>query len=1080
MQMDTSYMKPPIGQLSLHIQIGHKKLEHTFLVCEKLPFPLFVGKDLIRKSDMIIHEKADSFWFPDMSDVKYSLKYMRGKHVFLLQPSKISSKVDYSNQKEVDELLNKFSMVAPKDNRVGRTSLVKHKIELTSDKPVHCNPCFFPPNYTKQIKEQIDKLLEQGFIKEVSESKYNANIVLAPKPNNKVRMTVGYKKLNKITKDNLYPMHKASYILKRLPTGGYYSKIDCNSGFWQIAMEDDSVEYTTFNFQGRLYQFLVMPFGLKNSPATFVGLMNEVLKGVIGKFAYVYVDDIIVFSKTKKEHFMHLEQIFERLKKAGLTISLEKSQFCMREISFLGHVVTQEGIKMQPEKVRAIVDLPAPVKKEELHTFVGMCAWYQSFIPNFSSIAAPLYKILSKNALFSWGPEQEKAFDRLKMELISDRILATINYKYPIVIRCDASNLGCGAICIQYVDGVEKVIHYASKLLNKHERLLHACEKELLAILWAVEKFHEYIYGEDFYIVTDNKALKYLDKFKDNNTKLGRWALRLAPYVDKIRHISGKENTVADALSRNPVAARDEPDYLDDDPDVMFTPALAMVEAVPSLKQIKEDQEKDEDVKKILQQLTCQSGPTTNSEYKLKNGVVFKVVKKSLRRRTRKKKSSDAVDDDEGVATPQVVVHHNAASSTDATNDVTGGDWDTGGGVLEVPVIPKSLQGKLLRVFHDNPEAGHFGVKKTRLKMSTRMYWNGMSNDIREYVRSCDICQRVKFSNQKPAGLMGNAKLASKIFSTVYIDFLGPFVPSRSSRNQYLLVIQDELSKWVEFYTMKNATAEKVVNSLKDCFFKFGFPDKLISDNGKQFTSNLLKEFCKSYSIDHRFLSTYHAQQNQSERVNRTLIPMIRAFVEDRHNEWDKYISEFAFAIRTAVHDATGVPPALLNLGRELQCPFDRVISDGNNTNFDINVVKNVPNEMKEVIEYVRNNLVNNRQKNKKYYDEKHRDVKYDVGQEVLVRAHILSNAEEGRMKKLARSWLGPFKISQPVNKFVFMISDMYGKVLGKKHVSDIKLYVKRNNFNEEEKVSNNNNNFNTECPRRSTRIKRVPLRYSN
>lgn len=282
---------------------------------------------------------------------------------------------------------------------------------------------------------------------------------------------------------------------------------------------------------------------------------------------------------------------------------------------------------------------------------------------------------------------------------------------------------------------------------------------------------------------------------------------------------------------------------------------------------------------------------------------------------------------------------------------------------------------------------------------------------------------------------------------------------------------------------MKNATSEKVVSSLKDCFFRYGFPEKIISDNGKQFTSNLLKDFCKYYSIDHRFLSPYHAQQNQSERVNRTLIPMIRAFVEDRHNEWDKHIPEFGFAIRTAVHDATGVTPAILNLGRELQCPFDRVISNGNDINFDINQVKNVPNEMEEVIDYVKNNLVKNREKNKKYYDDKHRDVKYDVGQDVLVRAHILSNAEEGRMKKLARSWLGPFKISKPVNNCVYLISDMYGKVLGKKHVTDIKLYVERKKFifKEEERVSTNNNNtYNKECPRRSTRIKRVPIRYGN
>lgn len=219
-------------------------------------------------------------------------------------------------------------------------------------------------------------MLDKGYIRETQETKYNANIVIAQKPNNEIRMAIGYKKLNGITKDNLYPMPKISYILKRLPTGGYFSKIDCRSGFWQIAMDEESIKYFTFNFEGKLYQFLVMPFGLKNSPSTFVSLMNTVLNGIIGRYCYVYVDDIIVFSKTLEEHFEHLNDIFERFKKAGISISLEKSKFCLREIAFLGHLVTQDGVMMLPEKVRAIKDLPVPTCKDDLHTFVGMCAWY--------------------------------------------------------------------------------------------------------------------------------------------------------------------------------------------------------------------------------------------------------------------------------------------------------------------------------------------------------------------------------------------------------------------------------------------------------------------------------------------------------------------------------------------------------------------------------------------------------------------------------------------------------------------------------------------------------------------------------
>jgi len=345
----------PLGSLNLNIQIGHKKLNHTFLVFENLPFPLFIGRDLKRRSDMMIHENANKFWFPDMPDVHYSLKNIKGKFVFMLEPTKIH-KLEEKVVHRVQRLLDKFPKVARKDGSLGRTSIIKHKIELTEEKPINVAPIFYPPKYSKEISKQIKDLLDQGLIREVNNSEYNANIVLAPKPDGKVRMAIGYKRLNAITKNNFYPMHKASFILKRLRNGGYYSKIDLRSGFWQILMDEGSIKYTTFDFEGKLYQFLVMPFGLKNSPATFVSLMNEVLKGIIGDFCFAYVDDIIVYSKTLDEHFKHLEEVFKRLEAAGLTINAEKCQFCLKEVSFLGHLVTQKGIKMQPEKVRAIVD----------------------------------------------------------------------------------------------------------------------------------------------------------------------------------------------------------------------------------------------------------------------------------------------------------------------------------------------------------------------------------------------------------------------------------------------------------------------------------------------------------------------------------------------------------------------------------------------------------------------------------------------------------------------------------------------------------------------------------------------------
>jgi len=246
---------------------------------------------------------------------------------------------------KVEELLAKYPTVARKDGSFGRTNVIQHKIEITTNKPIRTRAARYGPTYANEIRRQVNEMLERKLIREVKTSEYSANVVLSPKPNGKLRMNISYKKFIMHTKDNVIDMHKGDYILKRLPQGGYLTKIDLQSGFWKVGMEPESVKYTTFQFEGKLYEFLVMPFGMKNSSATFVALMNQVLGDFIGKFCFVYIDDIIIFSNTLEEHFQHIEQIFKKFQETNLSISTEKSEFCKREVEFLGHIITKDGMQ---------------------------------------------------------------------------------------------------------------------------------------------------------------------------------------------------------------------------------------------------------------------------------------------------------------------------------------------------------------------------------------------------------------------------------------------------------------------------------------------------------------------------------------------------------------------------------------------------------------------------------------------------------------------------------------------------------------------------------------------------------------
>jgi hypothetical protein len=260
------------------------------------------------------------------------------------------------------------------------------------------------------------------------------------------------------------------------------------------------------------------------SPATFVSLMNKVLDGYILKFVFVYIDDIIIFSRSFEEHLHHIRLVFNRLEEAGLTINSEKSHFGKRQLAFLGHIVTQDGLMRQQEKVRAILDFSTPRNVKEVLRFHGMCSWYSSFIKGFATLATPFYRLLRKKVKFSWGKEQEGAFQKLKEAMCSEVMLNWLDYNLPIFVRTDASDLGLGAVLVQYPQGKERVVFYASRTLNNAEQNISACDNECLAILWGINKFRDFLWGQEFTVLTDNVALTHLKAMHHKSKRLTRWA----------------------------------------------------------------------------------------------------------------------------------------------------------------------------------------------------------------------------------------------------------------------------------------------------------------------------------------------------------------------------------------------------------------------------------------------------------------------------------------------------------------------------------------------------------------------------
>jgi hypothetical protein len=376
-----------------------------------------------------------------------------------------------------------------------------------------------------------------------------------------------------------------------------------------------------------------------------------------------------------------------------------------------------------------------------------------------------------------------------------------------------------------------------------------------------------------------------------------------------------------------------------------------------------------------------------------------------------------------------------------------------------VPYLPRSLVPEILNQFHDAPESGHMGVRKTQSAIKQRFFWNGMNKEIQQYVKSCSTCQEQKVERLKPKGLLGAVPQANSVFETIFIDFIGPLPTSRLKRNKFCLVVVDQLSSWVELFPMRVAKAPKVAEVLEDeVFCRFGSPKVIVSDNGTHFVNKVMKKLCSEWSIRHVLLSAYHPCPNRSERTNSDLVRMISSYVNNAHGNWDVHLQKFALVLRTMISDTTKFSPALLNLGREIALPIDRSLQKNESIDFEKDardLAKILPEQLKDILNFAKDRILKAHQRNKVIFDKSRRDISFEIGQLVYVRNHELSDADSNKSKKFTKKWIGPFKI---LKKFeMTYIIDLPGRLNPKRHISDLKPFFPReSNFSEPPKVTVN------------------------
>lgn len=524
-----------IGSVHVPIQLKDRVRSLEVVVVPDLRHTLVLGVDFWIKLGII----------PDLrkGEWVFSTETLSGAQV-----NAIVADLSVSQAASLDALLKEtFDRMG---DRLGCTSVVRHRI-VAHGPPIKQRYYPVSPALQQHIDAELQKMLDLGVV-ERSSSPWSSPILLVGKKDNSYRFCVDYRKVNAVTEKDAYPLPYVSAILDRLRGAKYISSLDIFSAFWQVEVEEESRPYTAFTIPGRgLFQFRRMPFGLHNSPATFQRLIDRVLGPELEPNVFVYLDDIILISSTFEEHMSLLKEVFNRLIDAGLTLKREKCVFCRPSLRYLGYVVDQQGLHVDPEKVSALVRVPVPTSVTEVRRVIGTASWYRKFIPAFSSVIAPLTSLLKKGQKFVWSEDCNTAFETIKSCLVSAPCLSCPDFNLPFVLQCDASDFGIGCVLTQKFPEGEKVICYLSRSLSKQERRYTVTERECLAVIYSIEKLRGYLEGTKFTVITDHYSLLWLNNLKDPLGRLGRWAVRLQQFDFDVIHRKGKEHFAPDLLSRS-------------------------------------------------------------------------------------------------------------------------------------------------------------------------------------------------------------------------------------------------------------------------------------------------------------------------------------------------------------------------------------------------------------------------------------------------------------------------------------------------------------------------------------------------
>ena len=748
-------------------------------------------------------------------------------------------------------------------------------VEVTFDVDDSVAPRFMKPRhlpyaYRRRVEQQLQSEVDAGVLEPVKTSAWACQIVPVLKANGDIRVCGNFKQTaNRAIRVDRYPLPRVQDLLAQLAGGCVFAKLDLSSAYQQLTVSEEQRHLLTINTHRGLYRYKRVPYGVNAAVGLFQREMEKLLAGLPNVFAFL--DDVLISGRDEEDLLRMVKEVLHRFQEAGVRVREDKCHFLVPSVEYLGHVISKEGVRPTGAKVEAVLGVQVPTNVKELQSFLGMVNYYSKFLPHRAHVLSPLFALLRKSARWTWGDREQRAFDECKQLLASDRLLVHYDPDVPLVLTCDASSKGIGAVLShRFTDGTEKPVGFASRTLSNAEVRYSQIEREALGIIYGITVFRDYLYGVHFTLETDHKPLLAL--FGETrgmpdmtSNRLKRWALRLSEYTYSIRHKATREIPHADCLSRLP-ANGSPSESISEDTEAEKVLLAAHLDDIGSLSPQK------------LRLMTSRD-------------PILSQVLHCIRTGWAKNPSAD------------LQPYNSRQTELYEMDGVI--MWGTR------VIIPPKARDVILSELH----ACHFGAVKMKSVARSSVWWPGIDGEIERLSAGCEICQLSR--PDPPQEELHPWQWPRRPWSRLHIDFAGPV------RGKYYLVVVDSFSKWIEVEEMTTITAQATVSRLMTIFSRFGLPDLIVSDNGPTFVSAEFQAFLTRNGIVHRTTAPYMPSSNGlAERAVRELktrlSKMTSTPVGDRISKW-------LFFYRTTPHSTTGETPSRLLLGYQPMTRFDRL-----------------------------------------------------------------------------------------------------------------------------------------------------------